>query len=1470
MFEDFFAKKINGTNQKTKPAPTIQRGSLFEDFFADRISKRTAISNQPLTQKPTTHKISPSLGGGEFNLPANSLVTSTKSQDAIGPTKKGFERDHIIPAALGGTSNKENLQYLEDNKSWINKILGRETTFEERQQGKIVVEHALIRDVKSGKLSLAEARAKALQKQREIQGLDPKQGITPYLIPGMKDTFTEGGSKVKEVFSDLSKKAKEVIDNDLPNGFDSALRDQLIKRGEFDKLQKLEQEYLDTHGQKGFYAPNRRPVQETELDIKQKENRKQAVEFGATILQAPQRAITSVAGESVAGILSLMQGKEKEFNFEPKTKLEKALFGKEPIKGIFTRTDEAQEQVETTLQKIGFDKDSAKGQALILAPLFMTGSIALDLSPFGGSKNTAKLVARSKNVDEIFDMIKPMLKNQSDDEVRAIAQGFVNIDQPEVIKDILLKKVAKPAEVKTAEVVVPEIKPLVEEAKKYKSADEFADKTKANFSNFLESYARREYKEQVGHEILQNLVNKNIPPTDVAKKFWSETYDKMPLDVQKRFNSLLEKQGNAPGDVFMTTKDGVDVIPKNHKELGLLSGQTYGNSADLLEGTERGYITLMDEANRRFSNPRLNDIWNEANKKIDNELPFENVPRPPRTEVPGTNFFRKVGEAAKTKTTPVVEGDGTEIFRKIGQATKPKIDKISYSESITKPVLSPKEAKLGEIISDLNDVSHGTAEKFTTPSNILEKAEKFRDISGFKANARDVYRNFKQVFGDKYQEIKNTLLDPFDAAKGRYIDYQKKVLDEMDEKIVKEFGIRKGSKESAAVMDYGEGVLKEGELLSSFGIEKGKKIKEASEWFRQKYDSLLEDVNRVRAEIYPNNPDKIIPKRKDYFRHFEELSTGLQALKNIFENPAGISPTLAGVSDFTTPRSKWLAFAQRRVLNDSTRDAVGGFLNYVPSASYAVNIDPFIGQFRKLGRELAEKTEGSRNINNFIEFLHDFSNDLSGKTSAFDRGLQKIIPGGRKTFAVINWLNNRVKANAILGNAGSSIAQIFNVPQGIASAKQYAIPGATKTLAQIFQPNDAMKMSNFIKERYSSSLYGKFETGALNNTKRFAAWMVGVLDEVGTKFIWNSHYEKAIAQKIANPIKYADDVTRSLVAGRGIGEVPLIQKSKLFQIVAPFQLEVGNLWYVMGDMVKKRDFGALAALFVANYLMNRVAEQVRGSDVVFDPINALIEGFRNQAKDEPIQGRALKTVGRLTGEALSNIPMGQTIANVYPEKGFNIPGVGQISRSELFGEGDPTRFGTGLVVGGLRDPLYKILPAFGGAQIKKTYEGTKALIEGEQRSKDEKPLFDVPFTPSNIIRAPLYGPYATSEGQEYSEAKGREFSLQAAKTRQARREKDRIRPIFEESLELYEAGRVEESTALWNQLSDEEKDIFKKLRDADRTARNEQAERKMLKLVEQLYDLKDDGREAEAIEIWNKLSEEEKELYQKVKKKNGY
>lgn len=776
------------------------------------------------------------------------------------------------------------------------------------------------------------------------------------------------------------------------------------------------------------------------------------------------------------------------------------------------------------------------------------------------------------------------------------------------------------------------------------------------------------------------------------------------------------------------------------------------------------------------------------------------------------------------------EGNQVVVRRSNGKETIIPAELVK-SKTMNKSVnLSPLDNILSnkEVASGLEQITK------KAESNNSYSPIHLKDISGFKIGTQDLYRNFRQVFGKHIDKVK-PILDNFDNAKKDFVTMQEKYLNELKTEIVDKLGIEKGSKESKLVQKYGEGGTEyfdsnTGQMVNKpYTLEdlkrdapnKWQDIVKADEWFRSKYDELINQVNDTVSRIYPNNHEKIVPKRDNYYRHFRELN-GLEGIKNLFDTPAGIDPSLVGTSEFTKPNSRWASFKQKRGMGEYKQDAVGGFLNYVPAASYATEIDPQIKVFNELKSNLAEATTDSKNINNFLNFLDKFSQDLAGKTNPWDRRTQEML--GRKTFKAIDWMNKRVKSNVILGNIGSALSQLANIPQGVAFAKQYSIKGVGKTLLSILDKNPAIKESSFLKERFSGDLFRQFDTRLIEQPKKLASWMLETADRIGSTFIWNSAYEKAIAEKISNPISYADNMTRDLVAGRGIGEVPLLQKSKVFQVFAPFQLEVANLWKIQKDFVNRKDFSALVTLYLANTIFNKAMEQVRGSGVVFDPIQAIYDASTENDLTPLERG------GRVAGEILSNLPLGQTIASQYPEYGPTFMGQKLPTRKKLFGRNDPTRYGSGLagvLTEGLKDPGLKVVLPFGGLQVEKTAKGIKGAYNKGVYSNNNLLSFDtsklkypISTDTTNLLKGLLFGTGGFKETKPYYDNQSRPLSEKQTQQYKNSSNKD----AFYNNLMLNR--RI-------NTLQTRIKDVQK-----DKNLTREQKKKKIDSLIEQLRALK--------------------------------
>lgn len=733
-----------------------------------------------------------------------------------------------------------------------------------------------------------------------------------------------------------------------------------------------------------------------------------------------------------------------------------------------------------------------------------------------------------------------------------------------------------------------------------------------------------------------------------------------------------------------------------------------------------------------------------------------------------------------------------------------------------------------EIPLKRGEVAQPTAKAATTgEGGLLEGLDinpsELRDISGRQAGWRDIWRNMRDTFGDKFPEIEKRILYPLEDAKAAWVDHQRALTDDLYTNVVDGLGIKKGSRESELVQLYGEGGYRHWEsapkseqsrqrwlanlerkygrqnveftgdgayvnepfdyndLVNEVGAERAADIVQAENWFRQKYDELLDQVNTVREQLYPGQQDKLVPKRQDYFHHFREME-GVEGVMNLFDTSAQISPELAGKSMSTKPKTKFAGFMQQRGLGKYKPDAVGGFLEYVPSATYAIHMDPQGAAFRQLENELVKTMGGNTGINKFLEYLKYYADDIQGKTNFFDRNWQFLT--SRELFQGLVALNNRIKGNMVLGNAGTMVSQVFNMPQGIAFAKQHSAPGLTRYLSSLikrmadpegFAATNPMAESRFLKERFSGDMYRRFATKPGEKAKNVAVIGMEDIDRFATEFIWSAAYEKALHTKgITDPVRYADYHTRRLVAGRGVGEVPLMQKSKIVQLVAPFQVEVGNLLNVIGDMRVDKDWiGAFVALPLTLWLFNRGSEAVKGMPVALDPIEAVQEAIQI-ALDDTKDDKALRIFGRLAGEFLGNMPLGQTVAALYPEYGFKAGDKQLPTRKEFFGREDPTRYGSGLLIArAIQDPLYKAVFPWGGAQAKKTVQGIDALRKGGSYTNKDQLRYPISTDPVNALKGVVFGPSGFRETDPYYEADRRPLSeKQTEKVQKSRSPKE--------------------------------------------------------------------------------------------------
>lgn len=774
----------------------------------------------------------------------------------------------------------------------------------------------------------------------------------------------------------------------------------------------------------------------------------------------------------------------------------------------------------------------------------------------------------------------------------------------------------------------------------------------------------------------------------------------------------------------------------------------------------------------------------------------------------------------------------------------------------------------------------------TTGMGLAQTAENISNKG--VSRGKDIQRNADAAFAHDpagRQAFKRNVEDPLYMSKGRYAKAVQRKTDDLYNYAVKKLGIKKGSKESAAVQWYGEGFKVEkvdGKLKEvlytledlkkdySYTAKNGRpaweNIVEAEKYARKLYDEYFDRLQKTLIEIYPDvekNVEKLekkladlrsgtrvkriekriadakakgqtdeelqdvyealekakdemsevgvkkiereifdaknnkrLYKRKDYFRHFKDLQNGFfKDLSDIMNSSTDIDPRLLNLSEFTQPKSKWTGFLQKREgALGYKADAIGGLLEYIPQAEYKINIEPNISNLRNAIKELQLATYKSKNANKFIDELVQVANDLAGKTNKIDR-IPGMLLGDKKGRQLINGLtniSNRIRANAVVGNFNTVLAQFFNMPNVVAYAKNPAdiVSGMSTSLRAVMGDKNAKEIldkSMFLKERYLDRSMRRFNTGVLDNVNNFCGWMLEIGDKAVADAAFCTFYKQAKRKGLSEleAVLKADEMTRKSVAGRGIAEMPLSQKAKLTKLLAPFQVEVKNSVNVMTELLGKKDAAGLIALFGVSWMMNEALDVTTGRRIIFDPIEVLKNGYEEYREDGNLGEAAKNTAANMFGEILTNIPGGTYAADIISDT----MGISDLQKAKLFGENDPTRYGTGNIalqtllkpaaqaiqgknVDMLTPALSLALP-FGGKQIQRTISGMQDMgVLPDARlnfndginfefGRNEMPgsysdsgnlRFAIDPTETNYITAGTLGTWSTKQGKEYLKA----------------------------------------------------------------------------------------------------------------------
>ena len=623
--------------------------------------------------------------------------------------------------------------------------------------------------------------------------------------------------------------------------------------------------------------------------------------------------------------------------------------------------------------------------------------------------------------------------------------------------------------------------------------------------------------------------------------------------------------------------------------------------------------------------------------------------------------------------------------------------------------------------------------------------------------------------------------------------------------ISKQYGIKPGSKESAAAQMYAEGfyvddknnIVQYGntELAKDFpdaNVQRNIKKLASDPRIRKIYDDTLGMINESRARnAYPE-----IQKLDNYFLHFRAMSDTFSKLGLPF-NPNDIRakdlPTdLNGVTADLKPGQPYFASAMHRKGKRTSFDLLGGLEQYLSAAKNQIyHIDDIqtlramrnyiadtYGQANGLegldalseeeAQERIEKVYNSH-LSTFAKFLNEEANILAGKTALIDRGLEGII--GRRGITFLDTVNKQVGSNMVGWNISSSLTNFLPVAQTFAKTnKADFVKAFGQTVANkvgsIFGRTDGFTDNSPVVIRRKGA--DRFHRTPFQKVGDAGYAFMSAVDDISTELIARTKYNELTRKGMDSQQAHieTDKWVSRLMGDRSLGQQPQLYNSKMLGIITKFQLEVRNQldsqFYdtiqeakasnedIENGLLRNAKTAAkvtstFVQLAVAQHLFGKAFESVAGYNPAFDIIGVLMTalGFDDEEESEDT---ALDNIEQAFLELLEDLPYTSTFTGGRIPISSALPIKELVTGKDEWGN-EKSRWETL----GEAAPYY-VLPG-GYGQIKKTMQGLGMFSEdhpiaGSYTDKGDL-RFPVDDTLLNRVQAGIFGQYASANARDY-------------------------------------------------------------------------------------------------------------------------
>lgn len=583
------------------------------------------------------------------------------------------------------------------------------------------------------------------------------------------------------------------------------------------------------------------------------------------------------------------------------------------------------------------------------------------------------------------------------------------------------------------------------------------------------------------------------------------------------------------------------------------------------------------------------------------------------------------------------------------------------------------------------------------------------------------------------------------------------------------------------------------------------KIQDAVQQFRQIYDNLFVQMNKVRVE----NGYEPINYRSGYFPHFQPgEADGILAqfgrAMGIDTQVVALPTTITGLTHTFKPGIQWFGNAQERLGFNTAYDAVEGFDKYIEGAASVIYQTENIQRLRALATQVRYRTSnegiqeqvdavyednrltdeekqvkiasiyehGKFALANFVAELDEYTNLLANKKSKYDRTVEALM--GRRVYAFLKWWESRVGANMIAGNLSSALTNFIPLTQAGAQMDSFAIlDGMWKTLSSYKIDDGLQGASSFLTNRKGSD-------PLVQNWSQKVSGKLSIPMEAIDQFVSGSIVRGAYHQNLkrgmsdAEAMYQADIFAAGVMADRSKGSMPTLMQASnpLFKMFTQFQLEVNNQFSeVFKDLPRNHmqqgiiHFAwVLFKYFLGAWLFNELYAWLIGRRPALDPIGLLIDAGKDFADPDVGFGEGMKNLGT---NVLSELPFssGLTLLGIETDGG-RIPASSAVPDLTAIWDAataEDMHWKKRLKEIGdeVSKPLTYVVPPFGGNQASKIWKGTKALIEGGSYSVDSQgndilqyPVYnDDPWSAlGSLLRTTLFGKSSLPEAQDWVES----------------------------------------------------------------------------------------------------------------------